>query len=94
MERIERVPADLPLHEQAAIANGQTDRAYALQRERQRIRPAPAGSTGSNVAVCADLNEQVRLWDAAARRPNSPAEQDRIARNRKAVRDQQFRLGC
>lgn len=95
IERIERVPSDLPMHRQAEIANQKTDAAYALQRERRTVVTATAGSTGrGNRSTCDAIDQHIRSLDAAARQPQRPVVQQRIAADRKAARDQQFRMGC
>lgn len=96
IERIERVPAGLPMHQQAEIANGQTDAGYRLQRRNLQPTPArtPAGAVRTRDAVCAALEQQVRSLDATARQPHSPVRQSAIARDRKSARDAQFRRGC
>ncbi|WP_157007920.1 hypothetical protein [Xenophilus azovorans] len=94
IERVERVPADLPMHEQAEIANRQTRAGYGLLRRNSRVVASTPGTTQANASVCAALNEQVRALDAAARQPNPASVQDDIARRRKAARDEQFRLRC
>jgi predicted ABC-type transport system involved in lysophospholipase L1 biosynthesis ATPase subunit len=56
--------------------------------------PAPLSAAGLKAAECRRLDEQVGVLDAYARQPLSGGEQDRVARQRRDLRDLQFRLRC
>jgi hypothetical protein len=43
---------------------------------------------------CAALEEEIKRIDAIARQPHSPQTQDRLRADRKALRDEQFRIPC
>jgi hypothetical protein len=45
-------------------------------------------------AECAALKDRIVHLDALARQPQTGQTQDRIANEKKQVRDQQFRLRC
>ena len=102
VERIESVPAGLPWEQQVDIADQQTRRGYATQRQQMQVSGAstageiaPSGGGGANARQnCAYWNEQVAYYDAMARRPQSPGTQGWIAERRKEARDAQFRTGC
>lgn len=92
------VPANLPLAEQILFAQhrealGQPVRASA-QRAGVVGPPAPPTAAGLKVAECKRLDEGVVALDAYARQPLSGGEQDRVSRQRKELRDHQFRLRC
>ncbi len=86
-----------PLHQQAQQANTDLQRTYD-QQARDRIATqsqASLGVMGPNASpACKSLDEKVRWIDEQARRPQSAYTQMRLAEQRKAARDQRFRLGC
>lgn len=92
------VPADLPLAEQILFAQNQA----ALARTARPARPpalasgppAPPDAAALKAAECRHLDEAVAALDAYARQPLTGGEQDRVARQRRELRDQQFRLRC
>lgn len=95
IDRIESVPAGLPWDQQVQIADQQTRRGYAIQRQNMAQRGgATAGTTGSDPSRCAHFNQQVEQYDRMARQPQTSSSQAWIAERRKEVRDQQFRSGC
>ena len=48
----------------------------------------------SKAHLCAELDQRIKHLDSRARQPLSGPEQDRITKERRAARDQQFRLPC
>lgn len=94
VERIERVPRDLPFDQQVALA-------------RQRMAPPPGAAPalnspapaqpapGADVAGrCRALDDRVQQLDAMARAGGHARYMDWIAAQRKSARDRQFRLRC
>lgn len=89
------VPADLPLAEQILFARNRE----ALSRPPRATAvaagpPAPPGAAALKAAECRQLDEQIEVLDAYTRQPLSGGEQDRVARQRRDLRDLQFRLRC
>ena len=94
IDRIARVPPDLPFEDQVRI--GQQQRQAALARQ-DAPAVVPAAVPHPAVAVkaqCEALEMRVRNIDEEARRPLPAQWQDRLAAERKEARDAQFRLRC
>jgi hypothetical protein len=92
---IHTVPADLSLAEQIVFAQ---NRAALSRPTRSPVvaagPPAPPDAASMKAAACRRLDENVAALDAYARQPLSGGEQDRVARQRRDLRDEQFRLRC
>lgn len=65
-------------------------RRMAVQAQANTSRSAAP----SKAHLCAELDQRIKHLDSRARQPLSGPEQDRITKERRAVRDQQFRLPC
>jgi hypothetical protein len=94
IERIAPVPPGLSFNEQVAIAQQQRDAARSVS-ENTYVAPVQSAQGPSVLkARCAALDEAIRAIDARARQPLPAFEQDRLATERKRLRDQQFRMRC
>lgn len=92
------VPARLPLAEQIVFAQ---NREALLKPARTRAPraaeagpPAPPDAAAVKAAECKGLGEKVAALDDYARQPLTGQDQDRVSRQRRELRDQQFRRGC
>ncbi len=98
------VPAKLSLAEQVAFAQ---NRQAALTPARRQTpprgtpvvaqtptEPAPPNAASVKAEHCRQLESKVKALDAYARQPLPPGEQDSVRRDRRALRDEQFRLHC
>lgn len=89
------VPANLSLAEQIVFAQ---NRAALTRPARPPVvvsgPPAPSNAASMKAAECKRLNDNVAALDAYARQPLTGGEQDRVARQRRELRDQQFWLRC
>ncbi|RZL64464.1 MAG: hypothetical protein EOP81_08410 [Variovorax sp.] len=80
-----------PAERAASRLNNQAAVAAQLQQAERQVVVQGTGSTRGN---CAALEARIRWIDAAARQPQSAWQQDRLANERKLVRDEQFRARC
>lgn len=100
----QNVPAKLSLAEQVAFAQ---NRQAALTPARRQTpprgtpvvaqtptEPAPPNAASVKAEHCRQLESKVKALDAYARQPLPPGEQDSLRRDRRALRDEQFRLHC
>lgn len=96
LERMERVPRNLPWEEQVRAARAQRRQAQALHEPEPAVRYAPSAApqADSRKASCQALDEQVKALDSMGRAGSRLYDLDRLRRERKAARDQQFRLRC
>lgn len=89
------VPANLSLAEQIVFAQ---NRAALTRPARPPVvvsgPPAPSNAASMKAAECKRLNDHVAALDDYARQPLTGGEQDRVARQRRELRDQQFWLRC
>ena len=89
------VPANLSLAEQIVFAQ---NRAALTRPARPPVvvsgPPVPSNAASMKAAECKRLNDNVAALDAYARQPLTGGEQDRVARQRRELRDQQFWLRC
>ena len=93
MDRIARVPANIPWDEQVSIARQQRDKAHAIAAE--QVVPVPTRSINSEPSACRFLEERINALDAECRVNACGMDQlDRVRFERKKVRDQQFRIRC
>lgn len=95
MDRIARVPANIPWGEQVAIARQQRDRAHAIAAE-QVVQVAPRStSSASKPGACGAYEERIRWLDAECRANSCDMRKlDWVRDERRKARDAQFRLGC
>lgn len=94
IERIASVPPGLFFDEQVVIARQQRDAALQVI-ENSYVPPVQSAQGPSELkAQCAAIDEAIRGIDARARQPLPGFEQDRLAAERKRLRDQQFRIRC
>ncbi|MFC3682281.1 hypothetical protein [Hydrogenophaga luteola] len=92
------VPANLSLAEQILFARNRE----ALARPAKVAAPqragdgpaAPLNAAQQKANECRRLDTLVAVLDDYARQPLPPREQDSVRRDRKKVRDEQFRLRC
>ncbi|MDQ7746221.1 hypothetical protein [Hydrogenophaga pseudoflava] len=92
------VPANLSLAEQIVFARNRE----ALARPAKGATPRAAdggpvaslNATQQKASDCRRLDELVAVLDDYARQPLPPREQDSVRRDRKKLRDEQFRLHC
>ena len=95
IERIERVPANVPWDEQVAAATqAHRSASQALVAPVQRMPPAPPTSTAPAKAQCVALGERVKMLDSMGRAGSRYHDLDWVRRERKQARDQQYRLRC
>ncbi len=82
------------------LLQGMTPEQLAAARKVQIIAPANTPFTTaptpvvSTASACQTIDAEIIQLDALARQPQSGQMQDWISQQRKALRDQQFRLGC
>lgn len=94
MDRIARVPTNIPWDEQVAIARQQGDRAHAIAAE-QIVPVAPrASGIKANAGECRALDERVNWLDSLGRVGGGGYTLDWIREQRRFARDRQFRIGC
>ncbi len=92
---VHSVPAELSLAEQILFVQNRTATTPSHSRASNPPSPSvPPSAASEKDAECKGLNAQVLVLDAYARQPLSGAEQDRVSREKKDVRDRQFRLRC
>lgn len=78
---------------EARAASARNNSALAVAQQQQAERQVVR--VGDNTALeCGQLNAQIASIDAAARRPLSGYEQDRLSTERRRARDRQFALRC
>lgn len=65
-----------------------------IQPVRQTAYPQQAQQASNKAAECVFLKQQIEQIDAIARQPQSASTQDRLAADRRKVRDRQHTLGC
>ena len=92
IERTATVPSNIPWDQKVAIAQAQRSAAEIAARPPPVVQYQNSGPT--RASQCAALNDQVTQYDAMARQPQSGQMQDWISQQRKAARDEQFRLRC
>jgi hypothetical protein len=92
IERTATVPSNIPWDQKVAIAQAQRSAAEAAARPPPVVQYQNPGPT--RAGQCEALNAQVANFDAMARQPQSGQMQDWISQQRKAARDEQFRLRC
>lgn len=92
IERTATVPSNISWDQKVAIAQAQRSAAEAASRPPPVVQYQNSGPT--RAGQCAALNDQVANYDAMARQPQSGQMQDWISRQRKAARDEQFRMRC
>ena len=94
MDRIARVPANVPWDEQVAIARQQRDKAHAIAAE--QLVPVASRSAGvkANAGECQALDERVNWLDSLGRIGGGGYTMDWIREERRKARDRQFRIGC
>ena len=92
------VPANLSLAEQILFARNRQALARPAKLAASRtadVGPvAPLNAAQKKASDCRHLDELVAVLDDYARQPLPPREQDSVRRDRKKVRDEQFRLRC
>lgn len=91
IKRMFDVPGGLPFEQQVALGQQRLHGAAAAGAPVPVQRPAQVGGTR---AECAALKDRIVQLDALARQPQTGQTQDRIANEKKQVRDRQFRLRC
>lgn len=95
IDRMEKVPANLPWETQVEMAKGQRDKAANLQQPApvqpgyQQQAPAP-----NKQLTCQSLESRIKQLDSMARAGGTAQQLDWIAARRKEARDEQFRLRC
>lgn len=96
MERSERVPINAPWADQVAAARGQKRAAEALNAAptTQYMQQAPHQRQRTPRQECSLLDERVKMLDNMGRAGSQHYDLDWVRRERKEVRDQQFRLRC
>lgn len=95
IERIERVPADLPWEEQVAAARqAHQSAAQASAVPLQRAPQPPSPPAPSAKAHCRALDKRVAELDSMGRAGSRYYDLDWVRGERKQVRDQQYRLRC
>ena len=95
IERIERVPTNISWEEQVAAAR-QAHRS-ALQASAALVQaplPAPPSASPPVNGTCTALEEHVKALDSMGRAGSRYHDLDRVRRERKIARDQQYRLRC
>lgn len=97
IERMITVPDDMPFEQQVAMGNQVVAEAQKLHAP----PPAPVVVNqtqhyvnGRPVSECKAIEERIRHLDSMARQPQSGPTQDRIAAEKKELRDRQFRIRC
>lgn len=95
IERIERVPADMPWEEQVAAARqAQQSAAQASAAPLQRAPRAPSPPVPSAQDQCRALDERVAELDRMGRAGSRHYDLDWVRHERKQARDRQHRLRC
>ena len=95
MDRIARVPANIPWEEQVAIARQQRDRAHAIAAEQVvAVASRPSSAPRANAGECQALDERVNSLDSLGRIGGGGYTMDWIREQRRLARDRQFRIGC
>lgn len=93
IDRIARVPANIPWESQVALARQQRDKAYAIAAE--QVVPVATRPSSSVPGECRILEERIRVLDAECRVKACGMDQlDYVRAERKKTRDRQFRIGC
>lgn len=99
----QNVPARLSLAEQVAFAQNRQATLKPPRRQaaartatvaQSPAEPAPPTAASVKAEHCRRLEDKVKALDAYARQPLPPGEQDSLRRDRRALRDEQFRLRC
>lgn len=99
----QNVPARLTLAEQVAFAQNRQATLKPPRRQaaartatvaQSPAEPAPPTAASVKAEHCRQLEDKVKALDAYARQPLPPGEQDSLRRDRRALRDEQFRLRC
>jgi len=70
-------------------ADSQQYQAQAAQQQQQEYAAA-----NNQRSLCQSLDAQLRSTEIAMRQINAWQEMDRLKQNHRAIRDQQFQLGC
>lgn len=95
VERIERVPANLPWEEQVAAATrAHRSAAQALAAPAQRVPQLPRPAAQPQKAQCLWLDKRVKTLDSMGRAGSRYYDLDGVRRERKQARDEQHRLRC
>ena len=92
------VPARLSVAEQIVFAKNRAAQLKAPRPKSPRATdvgpPAPPTAAQLKAQRCKRLDQLVAALDDLARQPHSGSEQDRITRQRRDARNEQFRLRC
>jgi hypothetical protein len=91
IERMVSVPDGMPFEQQVELGKQAVAQAA---RSTAAPTPPPARQESDPKALCGSLDAKLRAIDAAARQPQSGAGQDRLAAQRRAVREEQHRRRC
>lgn len=91
IKRMFEVPSGLPFEQKVALGQQRLNGTSGSQAPAVVQRPVQTGGTRTE---CAALKDRVVHLDALARQPQTGQTQDRIANEKKQVRDRQFRLRC
>ncbi len=96
IERMHRVPANVPWADQVAAARVQKEAAQALTATpaRQPTPQSPPPSQRTPRQECSLLDERVKTLDSMGRAGSQYYDLEWVRRERKEARDQQFRLRC
>lgn len=97
IERTETVPARVPWEQQIEIARSKRNAAAQLQQDSAVPRfplPAPQQPADSRSARCGALDGWVKELDRMGRAGSLHYDLEWVRRERKAARDEQFRLRC
>lgn len=94
LERVARVPRDLPWDSQVEIARGQHQRARDLVPSSAASAYSVPNNAQSNKAECQAIEERINWLDSLGRAGGGGYSMDWIREQRRLVRDKQFRLKC
>lgn len=93
IDRIARVPANIPWESQVSLARQQRDKAYAIAAE--QVVPVATRPVSRVPAECSVLEERIKLLDNECRVKACSMERlDYVRNERRNARDRQFRIGC
>ena len=77
------------------VGFGPSNLALAIAlHEHNETATAPLSAAEWKVKLCKELDLKVAALDDLARQPHTGSEQDRISRQRRDARNEQFRLRC
>lgn len=94
IERTVTVPADRSFDAQVAWARARSAAPTAPRPSPPVAKVERRGAAQDRTSLCKALDERVAWLDAYARQPLSASQQDWVRSERKATRDEQFRLHC